>query len=174
MTTEQINDQVTMGKKVLSDGNSRFLHFSLGKEQFAIPLLTVKEVIAVPEMTQIPATPKHFLGIMNLRGQVISVIDLRLKLGVTSSQSAETAVIICDIGGMTLGVLVDSVNAVLHPREQDLSEKPQVESKANEYITCVYRKDKDLILFLDIARVLDAGDHSALRRASNAASPKAA
>ncbi len=77
---------------------NRFLCFSLGNEHYAIPLLTVKEVIAPPETTPVPQTPAYFKGIMNLRGQVISVIDLRTKLGIKPLQSAENAVIICDSG----------------------------------------------------------------------------
>ena len=72
----------------------RFLCFSLGVEEYAIPLLEVREVIAMPEYTPVPYTPPYFLGIMNLRGQVISVMDLRQKLGVTARGDAETTVII--------------------------------------------------------------------------------
>ena len=65
----------------------RFLEFTLGSEDYAIPLLSVREVISVPETTPIPKAPTHFLGIMNLRGQVISVVDLRTKLKIKSKDS---------------------------------------------------------------------------------------
>ena len=71
----------------------RYLSFSLGSEDYAIPLLSVKEVIAVPEITPIPFTPSHFLGIMNLRGQVISIIDLRSKLGIKTKRERRN---VCD------------------------------------------------------------------------------
>jgi purine-binding chemotaxis protein CheW len=142
---------------------SRYLSFSLGKEEYAIPLLAVREVIAVPEVTPIPFTPAHFLGIMNLRGQVISIIDLRLKLGIKPIREGETSVIICDLGQMCLGVVVDSINSVLSPKETELSGKPDIESNKNtEYITGVYRKQDHLIIFLDIVKVLDAADHKSI------------
>jgi purine-binding chemotaxis protein CheW len=72
--------------------NSRYLSFNVGKEQYAIPLLTVREVIGMPEITPVPFTPNYFLGIMNLRGQIISVVDLRLKLGLGAGKNtSETA-----------------------------------------------------------------------------------
>ena len=107
------------------EAGSRFLSFSLGAEEFAIPLLAVREVIAVPDLTPVPFTPAHVLGIMNLRGQVISVLDLRKKLEINPRENAEIAVIICDLGSLSLGILVDAVNSVLAPKEDEILPKPE-------------------------------------------------
>lgn len=104
------------------DEVNRYLNFSLGEEEFAIPLLSVKEVIAVPETTPIPHTPPHFLGIMNLRGQVISVIDLRKKFSINTKNTEETSVIILDLKNHFLGVVVDSVTSVLAIKNSDILE----------------------------------------------------
>lgn len=152
--------------------NNRFLGFSLGEEEFGIPLLNVREVIGLPEITPVPQSPKHFLGIMNLRGQVISIIDLRQKLGITPKKSAETAVVICDLGTTSLGVVVDSVNQVISPQTEEISDKPEIQnSKANAFITGVYRneKEKKLVLFLDVAKTLDMNDLAAMKNATPAA-----
>lgn len=150
--------------------SERYLSFSLGSEDYAVPLLDVKEVIGMPEFTPIPFAPAHFLGIMNLRGQVISVIDFRTKLGIKASPGAETAVIICDLEQLSLGIVVDSINSVISPKESDLSEKPEVQgSKASEYITHVYRMDKKLILLLDIAKALGVADLAAASKAQSKA-----
>ncbi|MDR3607845.1 MAG: chemotaxis protein CheW [Oligoflexia bacterium] len=142
---------------------TRYLSFTLGQEDYAIPLLSVREVIAVPEITPIPFAPPHFVGIMNLRGQVISIIDLRQKLGIKPKAGAETAVIICDLAPLCLGVVVDSINSVLSPNVDEVTEKPQIQSGKNiDYITHVYRQGKKLTLFLDIRKILDAGDHQAV------------
>lgn len=134
----------------------RYLSFSLGGEDYAIPLLSVKEVIALPEVTPMPFTPSHFLGIMNLRGQVISVVDLRSKLGIKINPQAETSVIICDLSPIVMGVVVDSINFVLSPEPTEITEKPEMHGNRNtDYITNVYRKDGKLILFLDIRRTLE-------------------
>lgn len=124
-----------------------------------MPLLAVKEVIAPPEITAVPQTPSHFLGIMNLRGQVISVIDLRIKLSIKPTQAAETAIIICDIKPNSMGVVVDSINSVLNPKPEEIAEKPQIHSsKATDYITNVFRHDNRLVLLIDIAKTLTGGD----------------
>jgi purine-binding chemotaxis protein CheW len=150
-----------------NETGTRYLGFSLGAEDYAIPLLFVKEVIAIPEVTPIPFTPPHFKGIMNLRGQVISVIDMRTKLGIKPQNSAENAVIICDLQSVCLGVVVDSINSVLSPTEGELSGKPDIQSsKASDYITNVYRKDKKLILFLDIAKALSVDDFQTISKST--------
>lgn len=140
-------------------GEGRFLTFSLGSERYAIPLLSVKEVIAMPEITPIPFTPSHFLGIMNLRGKVISVMDFRTKLGIKPGASTETAVIICDLAPLCLGVVVDSIESVASPKANEISDKPEIQStKATDYITGVYRRDQDLVLLLDVAKALNVED----------------
>ena len=153
----------TESKATTTLTENRYLCFSLADEEYAIPLLSVREVIAVPEITPVPYTPPHFLGIMNLRGQVISVMDLRHKFNIKSKNSSETAVIICQFEGFSIGVVVDSVNSVLTPSAENLSPKPEMQSqKATDYITGVYRKEKRLVLFLDIAKTLNVDDHKAI------------
>lgn len=145
----------------------RYLSFSLGHEEYAIPLLSVREVIAVPEITPVPFTPSHFLGIMNLRGQVISVIDLRHKMEIQPNDIGETAVIICDFKSICLGAVVDAINSVIIPKATEVSEKPQIQSNRNtDFITHVYKHDKSLILFLDIVKTLSIEDQLALSNAT--------
>lgn len=134
----------------------RFLVFNLGTDSFAIPLLVVKEVIAVPDVTPLPFVPQHFIGIINLRGQVVSLMDLRLKLGVKATNTEETAVIIADLAPLTIGIIVDNVDSVIKPARQDINTKPEVDHHNNsEFITGVMRKDNRLTMFIDIARALD-------------------
>lgn len=163
-------ENVTKLKKNHTSELSRFIEFSLGAEDYAIPLLMVREVISVPDTTPIPKSPPHFLGIMNLRGQVISVVDLRKKLKVETRMNKEEAVIIVDIGGMNIGVVVDSINKVLAFSSEDVSEMPEVESQNNtQYIFGVYKKESSLTILLDIAKVLDLKDMEAISGAKKAA-----
>lgn len=83
--------------------NLRYLCFNLGHEEFAIPLLSIKEVIGMPDVTPIPQSPPHFLGIMNLRGQVISILDLRQKLTIKPSNVEDPSVMILDLPNYKLG-----------------------------------------------------------------------
>ena len=141
------------------DSTLRYLSFSLGTEEYAVPLLTVREVIAVPEITPVPSAPVHFLGIMNLRGQVISIVDLRLKLGIKSSKSAETSVIICDLEEIVIGIVVDSINSVLSPKQEEISIKPEIQNNRNtSYITSVYQNGQKLVLILDVKKALGMED----------------
>ena len=150
-------------KNLESNSAGRFLCFTLGTEEYAIPLLAVREVIAVPEITPVPQTPNYFLGIMNLRGQVISVIDMRTKMSIKPGVVTETAVIICDLQPNSVGIVVDSINCVIHPTQDQISEKPEIQSQRNtDYIEAVFRKDERLVLLLDIAKTLNAGDHQAI------------
>ena len=146
----------------------RFLEFSLGDEDYAIPLLSVREVISVPETTPIPKAPTHFLGIMNLRGQVISVVDLRTKLKIKKKEdNAEESVIIVDINGMNLGIVVDSINKVLAFSVDEVNDVPEIESQVNaEYIEGVYRKEGSLTVLLNVAKILDLKDMGAVKSAA--------
>ncbi len=162
-------DNVMKMKKSPGTDLSRFIEFSLGSEDYAIPLLMVREVISVPDTTPIPKSPTHFLGIMNLRGQVISVVDLRKKMKVDPRKDKEEAVIIVDIGGMNIGVVVDSINKVLAFSSEDVSEMPEIESQVNtQYIFGVYKKESSLTVLLDIAKVLDLKDLEAIHSVKKA------
>ncbi len=160
------NEAVALEKSKSDGTNDRYLCFSLGQEEYAIPLLSVKEVIALPEITPVPQSAPYFLGIMNLRGQVISVIDLRTKLSIKPSDSSETSVIICDLNPNSIGVVVDSINSVINPAPNSISEKPEIQTqKNNDYIQGVYREKDKLILLLEIAKTLSVGDQAALSKA---------
>lgn len=150
--------------------NNRYLCFNVASEEFGIPLLNVKEVIGYPDITPVPQTPPHFLGIMNLRGNVISVLDMRLKIGQKATKSDETTVMILDLGGFNLGVVVDCVNSVIAVQPEQLSPRPVIESSKNtEYISNVYRRDDRLILFIDIAKALSVDDYASIKKQTKSA-----
>lgn len=151
--------------------NERYLSFTLGGEELAIPLLSVKEVLAMPDVTPVPQSPPHFLGIMNLRGQILSIIDLRKKLNIEPGESREVSVIICDFGDNHVGYVVDTVNSVFATTESDLSPAPEVQgsTKGAQLISWVYKKEKNLVLILDPQRLFNATDRSVASTAIRAA-----
>ena len=163
-----VNNSIQQEHEGAHLSEERFLEFSLGEENYAIPLLRVKEVIAVPKTTPIPNTPAHFNGIMNLRGQVISVMDLRKKLNIKpQEQSEETAVIILDLSPVFLGCVVDSVNKVLSIAKSQISEPPEIEGHLKiKYIDGVYRAESKMIVLLDIAKALDIADLEILKKSA--------
>jgi purine-binding chemotaxis protein CheW len=149
----------------------RFIEFSLGQEDYAIPLLMVREVISIPETTPIPKAPKHFIGLMNLRGQVISIVDLRNKLTIKPNEEpVDNAVIIVDFQGMNIGIVVDSINKVLAFANSEVQEMPELQSQVrSDYILGIYKKDDGLTVLLDIAKCLDVKDFNVLKSVSQAA-----
>jgi purine-binding chemotaxis protein CheW len=147
----------------------RYMCFQLGHDEFAIPLLQVREVIAPPKFTPIPYTPSYFVGMMNLRGQVLSIIDIRTKLGIKgNTQNGEESVIILDLGHVQLGIVVDSIQRVLSLAPDDLSPAPQGE-KQSEYVTHVYRDGNEMTLLVDIVKILNSQDLQILKAPSSKA-----
>lgn len=153
-------------QELMNADERRYLVFTLDGGPYAIPLLQVKEVIANTETTPIPHAPAHFKGIMNLRGLVISVIDLRTKFKMPKSDvRRENAIIILDLPDLCLGVIVDSVDYVHALADKDLSPPPDAETAvAGDYLLGVARQDKRLILILDIARTLSVQDLTTLNQ----------
>lgn len=164
MTDNSSLQEAHSAKKKAVD-EKRYLVFTLVNEQYAVPLLQVKEVLGLTDTTPVPYTPSHFRGIMNLRGQVISIIDLRLKFKMGKSDfGPETAIIILDMAPLYLGVIVDSVDSVLGLTEEEISPSPDVETNVKtDYIEGVARKDKKLILLLNIEKTLNVEDLKALK-----------
>lgn len=147
-------------------GTERYLCFALGPEDYAIPLLSVREVIALPEITPVPQTPAYYMGIINLRGQIISVFDIRSKLGIKPVRSVETAVIICDVEPNSIGIVVDSINYVANPSPEEIKAKPDIQShQSAEHISNIFRSNGKLILVLDIKKVLTVHDHQSTQMA---------
>lgn len=150
--------KMTNVKKEVS--NSNFLRFTVGNQNFAVPLLCVKEVIAAPEITRVPKSLPHFLGVTNLRGQIISVIDFRIKLSIEPNSHSEKTVIICHLDSFSnIGIMVDSVDAVIHPKSDEISPAPHIQSDtSNDYIIGVYRNEAKLVLMINIEKMLGESD----------------
>jgi purine-binding chemotaxis protein CheW len=153
-------------------GAQRFLSFSLAKEIYAIPLLQVKEVIGYTNTTPLPNVPPYFKGIMNLRGQVISIIDLRLKLKIQKADfGPETSVVILDIGSMNLGIVVDSIESVLSLDAEQMSPPPSMtSSQSAKCLIGVAKLDERLVLLLDVKLALNTDDFSVLNSQTKKAS----
>ncbi|MFN7729925.1 MAG: chemotaxis protein CheW [Bdellovibrio sp.] len=140
----------------MSKLEDRFLCFRLENEDYAAPLLEVKEVLGIPEITPIPQMPSYFLGIMNLRGQVISVVDLRLKFGLKANRLGETCIIIFEYPAFSVGVVVDEVKSVLSPQAGELCAPPDTQkSKKVDFVTGIINRGDQMILTIDVVKALD-------------------
>ncbi|MBI99607.1 MAG: chemotaxis protein CheW [Halobacteriovoraceae bacterium] len=145
--------------------SQRYLQFDLGNESYAIALLNVKEVIPVPETTPLPNAPTYYIGIMNLRGQIISIVDLRKRLKINKKEDAEEAVIIVDFAGVSIGLVVDSINYVLNVATSEITEVPEIRSQVNaQYVQGVHRGQGKLTIMLDLAKALNISEIAGLQK----------
>lgn len=143
-----------------AETSDRYLAFQVGGEPYAIPLLQVKEVIEMSEPMPMPHAPAYFKGVINLRGQVICVLDLRLKLNLSNiTNGPKTAIIILDIDAHTgVGVIVDRINSVVAFHNEDISAGDSMGSMRNPFVTGVARLDNKMTLILDVRATLSTQD----------------
>ena len=139
---ENEKKQKISNRSIANAAENRYLCFNLAGDYYAIPLLQVKEVIGIPEFTPIPYVASHFCGIMNLRGQVISVIDLRKKLNVPANKGDENSVLVCLLDNIVMGALVDSVDFVINLDKKNIvldvgCNDGSLLSKFKEKIDCI-------------------------------------
>jgi len=139
--------------------NSQLLQvvsFNIEDEEFGVDILKVQEIIKTSEITSIPDSPFHVEGVINLRGKVIPIIDLRIKLG--SQKKAfdhKTRILVVEIDNKTIGFIVDSVKEVLRI-PQDIIETPPkiVEGIKSDYITAICKLNNRLLILLDMEKIL--------------------
>ncbi len=143
----------------LSNADNRYMEFRLSQELYALPLLTVKEVIPKPEITSVPNMPAHFDGMINLRGQILGVYNIKKKL---QSKPKETldhmaeVIIIIEYKGMSLGMIVDEVTRVLLVDSKMISYPPiKSDDHHRQFVGSVIQAGKDLVMTLNINELLE-------------------
>ncbi|MCB9849232.1 MAG: purine-binding chemotaxis protein CheW [Phycisphaerales bacterium] len=133
----------------------KYLTFELGGEVYGVPILQVREIIRVMDITRVPHTLPYLRGVFNLRGKVIPVIDLRLRFGMSNSGDSElTCVIVVDVGAQ-IGVVVDEVREVHDIRADNISPPPEFGASVDtECLLGMGKVDGEIKILLDIDRVL--------------------
>ncbi len=155
------------GVRADMDGDlSQLISFMVGEEEFGLDILRVREVIRVREITRLPGTPTFVEGIINLRGDVIPIIDLRDKFGLPAvERTAQTRVIVVDADGRLVGMIVDAASQVVRiPADQIDPPPPIVGGLSAEYVRGVGKMEDRLLILLDIDRILTADEKLALDR----------
>ncbi len=138
--------------------DNRFMEFRLSDQLYALPLLSIKEVIRKPEITIIPNMPPHFEGIMNLRGQILGVFNIRKKISAkpNEAKNPKDVVVVIERNGIFVGILVDEVTTVLHPEADNIRPAPLKEGDpAQPYVKFVIHTEKDLVMAIDMPTLLD-------------------
>ncbi len=143
-------------KKGVSDHEGKFLTFILGNEEYGIEILKVREIMGIMEITPVPQTPDYMKGVINLRGKVIPIIDLRLKFAMPEVEhTKETCIIVAEVGTAQVGVIVDSVSEVTDIKGEDIEEAPSFgQGIDTRFIMGLGKTKKKIVILLDIERVL--------------------
>jgi len=148
----------------LLDRDGKYLTFALASEEYGLEILKVREIIGYMDITAVPQTPHHVKGVINLRGQVIPVIDLRAKFGMETAEVTEqTCIIVVETSQgnrkFSTGIVVDRVQEVLDIAGEDIEEAPQFGSSVNtDFILGMGKIGESVKILLDIDRVL-AGEN---------------
>ncbi|HTS25149.1 MAG TPA: chemotaxis protein CheW [Bryobacteraceae bacterium] len=155
--------------------NRQYLTFKLDSEVFALDVATVREVLDFTTVTRIPRTPEFMRGVINLRGSVVPVVDLRLAFGMSATEkTVNTCIIVVEVcleGETTImGALADSVEEVIDLEPEQIQPAPRIgTSIKTDFIRGMGKRDTQFVMILDIDRVFSADQLAGLRVASPAA-----
>jgi purine-binding chemotaxis protein CheW len=163
ITMAGVAAQTEQSHNAILEKEGKYLTFALANEEYGLEILKVREIIGYMEITAVPQTPAYVKGVINLRGQVIPVVDLRAKFGMeTTDTTEETCIIVVETGqegrSFSTGIVVDHVEEVLDIAGEDIEEAPQFGSAVNtDFILGMGKIGESVKILLDIDRVL-AGD----------------
>ncbi len=143
-------------KKIISSNEGKFLTFALGKEAYGIEILKVREIIGLVEITTVPQTPDYMKGVINLRGKVIPIIDLRLRFSMPEAEhTQETCIIVVEVDTAQIGIIVDSVSEVTDIKGEDIEDATRFRQGIDtKFIMGLGKTKKKIIILLDIEGVL--------------------
>ncbi len=127
------------------------------KENYAIPIEQIREIRAVESITKVPKAKSYVKGIINLRGHIIPVIDVKEKLGLdsVSTNSSKQRILVAEVNNSLTGLLVDEVDQVMRIQTKDIEPAPQGALESHNYVKGIAKSDEKLIVLLDVAKLLD-------------------
>ncbi len=155
-------------KKDISSYEGKFLTFTLGKEEYGIEILKVREIIGLMDITIVPQTPDYMKGVINLRGKVIPIIDLRSKFSMAEVEhTQETCIIVVEVGSAQVGIIVDSVSEVTDIKGEDIEDAPNFGQEIDtNFIMGLGKVKQKIIILLDIEKVLTAEELKMVEQAA--------
>ncbi|MGE0642090.1 MAG: chemotaxis protein CheW [Nitrospira sp.] len=153
--TKELNQQIG-----LTDDGSQFLTFNLGEELYGVDILRVQEIKGYTAVTKIPNTPSHIKGVLNLRGTIVPIVELRTKFGMpTIDYTAFTVIIVVVVRDKVMGLVVDSVSDVLTIDKKDVQPPPQFGAMVDvSFLNGVGKSGDKLVALLDLDRLLSDGE----------------
>jgi purine-binding chemotaxis protein CheW len=170
-----MSNESTTEKTAARAKAGKYLTFALGKEEYGLEILKVREIIGFMDVTAVPRTPAYVKGVINLRGQVISVVDLRTKFEMEAvARTEQTCIIVVEIRAanrkLSTGIIVDRVSEVLDISQEKIEEPPTFGTEVNTDFIMGMGKIGDAVkILLDIDKVLGADELSNLSHLAQAA-----
>jgi purine-binding chemotaxis protein CheW len=165
--------QATGYQAASSRQGEKFLTFFLANEEYGIEILKVQEIIGMMGITPVPRTPHFVRGVINLRGKVITVVDLRLKFAMEpKEQTEETCIIVVQTHGIQMGIMVDKVSEVLDIATKDIEDAPSFGIEVNtDFILGMGKSQSKVKLLLDIDKVLTSPELKQVNAAAGQPEP---
>jgi purine-binding chemotaxis protein CheW len=150
--------------RMASSDELQLVSFNIGTEEFGVDILKVQEINRMVEITRVPQAPHYVEGVINLRGKVIPIVDLRKRFNLELKEhDKNTRIVVVDIGGNIMGMIVDSVSEVLRLPANTIEPPPEIVTGVNsEYIKGVAKLDDRLLIFLDLSKVIDMAELAAV------------
>ena len=155
-----------------TNNNQKYLTFTLEGEEYGIHILKIKEIIGMMPITSVPRTPDYMKGVINLRGKVIPVVDLRLKFGIEEADyNDRTCIVVVEIkvdsDTFLVGIVVDAVSEVLTIKGEEIEAAPTFGAKLNtDYILGMAKIDGGVKILIDIDRIMSAAEIGPLKEAA--------
>jgi purine-binding chemotaxis protein CheW len=158
-------------KTQLSGKTLQAVTFALGSEEYGVDIAQVQEINRMVTITHVPRAPQFMEGVINLRGQLIPIIDLRTRFGMERSERTKnTRIVVTEIGNKRIGMVVDSVSEVLRIPVEQIEDAPDLVAGVDtEYIRGVGKMGDRLIIMLDLGRVISGSEKVQLQKLESAA-----
>jgi purine-binding chemotaxis protein CheW len=166
------DEKIDQALKVMTEKEGKYLTFSLAKEEYGIGILKIREIIGMMPVTSVPQTPEYVKGVINLRGKVIPVADLRLRFGMQAIDYTDrTCIIVVEIAGQVgtiqIGIVVDAVSEVLNIKGEEVEDTPTFGTKLDtDFILGMAKIEGGVKILLDIDQVLSAEEIVVLEKAA--------
>lgn len=167
---EDVTRTMDQAVKAIKEREGKYLTFTLDNEEYGISILKIKEIIGMMSITPVPRTPEFVKGVINLRGKVIPVVDLRLRFGMEAMDYTErTCIVVVEIAGQAgtilMGCVVDSVSEVLNIKAEEVEDTPSFGARLDtSYILGMAKMEGGVKILLEIDRVLSTDETALLEK----------
>jgi purine-binding chemotaxis protein CheW len=143
-----------------AEGGEQYVTFSIDEDEFGIEILKVQEIIGYTKSTHVPNTPEFVSGVINLRGVIIPVIDIRKKFSMQEKEyNKYTVIIVIEVASKTMGIIVDAVSDVLSLEQKNIQNVPEFNKFHSDYIKGMGKVKEKLIILLDINKILSYDEY---------------